>query len=37
MRYMIVIEEGAGDFGAYIPDLPDCGAAEEKCFSVKLK
>ena len=29
MKYMIVIEEGEGSFGAYVPDLPGCVAAAE--------
>lgn len=29
MRYMVVIEEGASSFGAYVPDLPGCVAAGE--------
>ena len=29
MRYMVVIEEGASSFGAYVPDLPGCIAAGE--------
>lgn len=29
MRYLIVVEEGANSFGAYIPDLPGCVAAGE--------
>lgn len=24
MRYMVVVEEGATSFGAYVPDLPGC-------------
>ncbi len=35
MRYMIVIEEGAGDFGAYVPDLPGCVAVGETESEVK--
>ncbi len=35
MRYMVVIEEGAGDFGAYVPDLPSCVAAAETEEEVK--
>ncbi len=27
MRYLVVIEEGATSFGAYVPDLPGCVAA----------
>ncbi len=27
MRYLVVVEEGATSFGAYVPDLPRCVAA----------
>jgi predicted RNase H-like HicB family nuclease len=27
MRYLVVIEESAKSFGAYVPDLPGCVAA----------
>jgi len=27
MRYLVVIEQGAASFGAYVPDLPGCVAA----------
>ena len=27
MRYLVVIEQGATSFGAYVPDLPWCVAA----------
>lgn len=27
MKYMVVIEEGATSWGAYVPDLPGCIAA----------
>jgi predicted RNase H-like HicB family nuclease len=26
-RYAIVVEKGAGSYGAYVPDLPGCVAA----------
>jgi predicted RNase H-like HicB family nuclease len=26
MRYLVVIEQGATSFGAYVPDLPGCVA-----------
>ena len=26
MRYLVVVEEGASRFGAYVPDLPGCVA-----------
>ncbi|MDN5938273.1 MAG: type II toxin-antitoxin system HicB family antitoxin [Salinisphaera sp.] len=29
MKYMVVIEEGATSWGAYVPDLPGCIAAGE--------
>jgi len=29
MRYMVVVEEGATSFGAYVPDLPGCGVVGE--------
>ena len=29
MRYMVVVEEGAISFGAYVPDLPGCVAVGE--------
>jgi predicted RNase H-like HicB family nuclease len=29
MRYLVVIEEGATSFGAYVPDLPGCVVAGE--------
>jgi predicted RNase H-like HicB family nuclease len=29
MRYLVVVEEGAASFGAYVPDLPGCIAAGE--------
>ncbi len=35
MRYIIVIEEGAGDFGAYVPDLPGCVTVGETEDEVK--
>ncbi|MFZ1218621.1 MAG: type II toxin-antitoxin system HicB family antitoxin [Chthoniobacterales bacterium] len=28
-RYAIVVEEGSGSYGAYVPDLPGCTAAAE--------
>lgn len=24
MRYLVIIEQGAGNLGAYVPDLPGC-------------
>jgi len=29
MRYAVVIEEAAGNFSAYVPDLPGCVATGE--------
>ncbi len=29
MRYLVVVEEGATSFGAYVPDLPGCVAVGE--------
>ena len=29
MQYLVVIEQGPGSFGAYVPDLPGCIAAAE--------
>ena len=29
MNYLVVVEEGANSFGAYVPDLPGCIAAGE--------
>ena len=29
MKYMVVIEEGKAGFGAHVPDLPGCIAADE--------
>ncbi|MBT9489729.1 MAG: type II toxin-antitoxin system HicB family antitoxin [Rubrivivax sp.] len=29
MRYLVVVEEGATSFGAYVPDLPGCCAVGE--------
>lgn len=37
MRYLVIIEEGANIFGAYVPDLPGCVAvAETKTAVVEL-
>ncbi|MFH1176018.1 MAG: type II toxin-antitoxin system HicB family antitoxin [Acidobacteriota bacterium] len=27
MRYLVIVEKGQPDFGAYVPDLPGCIAA----------
>jgi len=29
MRYLVVVEKGPTSFGAYVPDLPGCIAADE--------
>ena len=29
MCYMVVLEQGPGSYGAYVPDLPGCVAAGE--------
>ena len=29
MQYLVVIEQGASSFGAYVPDLPGCVAVGE--------
>jgi predicted RNase H-like HicB family nuclease len=29
VRYMVIIEQGDGGFGAYVPDLPGCVAVGE--------
>ena len=29
MKYLVVIEQGTGSFGAYVPDLPGCIAVGE--------
>jgi predicted RNase H-like HicB family nuclease len=29
MQYLVVIEQAAGSFGAYVPDLPGCIAVAE--------
>jgi predicted RNase H-like HicB family nuclease len=37
MKYVIVIEKGANNYGAYVPDLPGCVAvAETKSEVLKL-
>lgn len=35
MRYAIVIERVAGNFSAYVPDLPGCVATGETVASVE--
>jgi predicted RNase H-like HicB family nuclease len=34
-KYLVIIEEGSGSFGAYVPDLPGCVAAAESREEVK--
>lgn len=29
MNYLVVVEQGEGSFGAYVPDLPGCVAVGE--------
>lgn len=29
MKYVVIVEQGANSFGAYVPDLPGCVAAAE--------
>ena len=29
MRFLVIVEEGPGSFGAYVPDLPGCIAVGE--------
>ena len=29
MKYLVIIEQGMTSWGAYVPDLPGCGAAAE--------
>lgn len=29
MQYLVVIEQGAASFGAYVPDLPGCVAVAQ--------
>ncbi len=39
MRYVVIIEQGDGGFGAYVPDLPGCVAVgetrEEAMWSIR--
>jgi predicted RNase H-like HicB family nuclease len=30
MRYVVIVEEGANCFGAYVPDLPGCAVVGER-------
>jgi predicted RNase H-like HicB family nuclease len=36
MRYAIVIEQGKGSYGAYVPDLPGCVAVGETVEEVRV-
>jgi len=29
MKYVVILEEGANSFGAYVPDLPGCAVVGE--------
>jgi predicted RNase H-like HicB family nuclease len=29
MKYVVIVEEGANSFGAYVPDLPGCAVVGE--------
>jgi predicted RNase H-like HicB family nuclease len=29
MKYVVIVEEGASGFGAYLPDLPGCAVVGE--------
>ena len=29
MKYVVIVEEGADSFGAYVPDLPGCAVVGE--------
>jgi predicted RNase H-like HicB family nuclease len=29
MRYVVIVEEGEGSFGAHVPDLPGCVAVAD--------
>ena len=35
MKYLVVIEKGPFSFGAYVPDLPGCGAVAKTRRKVK--
>ena len=37
MRYLVVVEDGASSFGAYVPDLPGCiavGSSREEVMQL---
>ena len=36
MRYAVVIEKAGSNFGAYVPDLPDCIATGETLAEVEV-
>lgn len=36
MKYTVIIEKGPHSFGAYIPDLPGCGAVGDSEDEVKV-
>ena len=35
MKYAIIIEEGPGNYSAYVPDLPGCVSAGDTILDVK--
>lgn len=35
MRYAIIIEKAEGNYSAYVPDLPGCGATGETVAEVE--
>jgi predicted RNase H-like HicB family nuclease len=37
MRYAVVIEKAAGNFSAYVPDLPGCVATGETVKAVEAE
>ncbi len=36
MQYLVVIEQGPSNFGAYVPDLPGCVAAADSRADVAV-
>ena len=36
MRYAVVIEKGAANYGAYVPDLPGCVATGDTLQEVEV-
>jgi len=37
MRYAVVIEKAGGNFSAYVPDLPGCGATAATIAEVETE